>query len=172
MSVVFGPPMQNTANNLQGCVTRAELDCPILGKPTELQKNVLPCELDVLRYWQFLKASVEKPGIIPKRHNLTAKVAADIVEIWASASISSITVWSVTMRIDKLIESYLKLIKSAKRDADKDGYKMKLMRFKDDLSSLFDICSCKCKDFNNCRCVKDKKVPKIEHAFLKDQCQT
>ena len=47
---VFGPPMQNTANNLQGCVTRAELDCPILGKPTELQKNVLPCELDVLRY--------------------------------------------------------------------------------------------------------------------------
>ena len=78
---VFGSPMQSAANNMTGCVTRADLDCPILGKTSELQKNVLPCGLDVLRYWQFLKASVEKPGIIPKRHNLTAKVAADIVEI-------------------------------------------------------------------------------------------
>ena len=66
---------------MTGCVTRADLDCPTLGQPYEMSKNGLPSGIDVLRYWKFLKASVEKPGIIPKRHDLTRKVVGDKVEI-------------------------------------------------------------------------------------------
>jgi len=31
---------------------------------------------------------------------------------------------------------------------------------------FFDIACCKCVDFNNCNCLKDKKVPKLEQAFF------
>ena len=89
--------------SMAGCITRAELDCPILGKPADLQRNILPCGLDVLRYWKFLKSSVETPGIIPKRHDITARIAADLSEIWASASLPSITAWSIITRIENYL---------------------------------------------------------------------
>lgn len=127
----------------------------------------MPSGIDVLRYWKFLKASVEKPGIISRRHDLTRKVVGDKVEICTSASIPTITVWSVTMRINKLIESYQKLIKSAKIYMDKSCYKMTFVLFKDEILSLFDICPCKCNDLTKCGCVRDKKLPKMEHAFWK-----
>ena len=146
---------------MTGCVTRADLDCSTLGQPYEMSKNGLPSGIDVLRYWKFLKASVEKPGIISKRHDLTRKVVGDKVEICTSASIPTITVWSVTMRIDKLIESYQKLIKSAKIYMDKSCYKITFVLFKDEILSLFDICPCKCNDLTKCGCVRDKKLPKI-----------
>ena len=56
--------MQSAANNMTGCDTRAGLDCPNLGQPYKMSKNGLPSGIEVLRYWNFLKASVEKPGII------------------------------------------------------------------------------------------------------------
>ena len=72
---------------MTGCVTRADLDCPTLGQPYEMSKNGLPSGIDVLRHWKTLKASVEKPGIISRRHDLTRKVVGDKVEICTSASI-------------------------------------------------------------------------------------
>ena len=158
-------PMQRAASGMTGCVTRADLDCPTLGQPYEMSKNGFPSGIDVLRYWKFLKASVEKPGIISRRHDLTRKVVGDKVEICTSASIPTITVWSVTMRINKLIESYQKLIKFAKIYMDKSCYKMTFVLFKDEILSLFDICPCKCNDLTKCGCVRDKKLPKMEHAF-------
>lgn len=80
-------PLQRAASDMTGCVTRADLDCPTLGQPYEMSKNGLPSGIDVLRYWKFLKASVEKPGIISRRHDLTRKVVGDKVEICTSASI-------------------------------------------------------------------------------------
>lgn len=41
--------------------------------------------------------------------------------------------------------------------------------FKEDSLKLFDICSCKCKDFENFNCDKTHKVPKQEREFLLDQ---
>ena len=69
-------PMHRAASGMMGCVTRADLDCPTLGQPYEMSKNGFPSGIDVLRYWKFLKASVEKPGIISRRHDLTRKVVA------------------------------------------------------------------------------------------------
>ena len=74
---------------------RKEKSAPILGQPHEISKNGLPSGIDVLRYWKFLNASVEKPRIISKRHGLTRKGVGDKVEICTSASIPTIRVWSV-----------------------------------------------------------------------------
>ena len=60
------------------------------------------------------------------------------------------------MRINKLIESYQKLIKSAKIYMDKSCYKMTFVLFKDGILSLFDICPCKCNDLAKCGCVREK----------------
>ena len=162
-------PMQRAASDMTDCVTRADLDCPTLGQPYEMSKNGLPSGIDVLRCWKFLKASVEKPGIISRRHDLTWNVVGDNFEICTSGSIPTITVWSVTMRINKLIESYQKLIKSAKIYMDKSCYKTTFVLFKDEIISLFDIFQCKCNDLAKCGCVRDKNCQKMEHAFLKDK---
>lgn len=37
---------------------------------------------------------------------------------------------------------------------------------------LFDISSCKCKDFSKCDCPKDKKIPVNEQSFISDQRTT
>ena len=120
------------------------------------QKKLLHSGIDVLRHWKFPNASVEKPGIFIEKARFDAKVVYDKVEICTSASIPTITVWSVTMRINKLIESYQKLIKSAKIYMDKSCYKMTFVLFKDEILSLFDICPCKCNDLAKCGCVREK----------------
>lgn len=49
-------------------------------------------------------------------------------------------------------------------------YKMSVEMFRSDIiSSLFNICSCKCNDLNKSFCTAPRKVPQIEHEFLKDQ---
>ena len=107
-----------------------------------------------------------------RRHDLTRKVVGDKVENCTSASIPTITVWSVTMRIKKLIESYQKMIKSAKIYMDKSCFKTTFVLFKDEIISIFDICPCKGNDLSKCGCVREKKLPKdlfgsgfIRHRF-------
>ena len=41
--------------------------------------------------------------------------------------------------------------------------------FHESIGSLFDISTCKCTNFANCTCPKDKKVPFQEQQFLSDQ---
>ena len=33
---------------------------------------------------------------------------------------------------------------------------------------LFDICSCKCRDYDMCRCIKEKRIPFAEIVFFID----
>ena len=88
--------------------------------------NVLPPQLDVLRYWKHIKCAEEEPGIIPVRKEIVDIVASDVQKIWSSASIPTIELRSITMRINVLIDSYLNLSKSAKRDGEKEAYKRKV----------------------------------------------
>lgn len=44
-----------------------------------------------------------------------------------------------------------------------------MTRLQDGLRKLFDVCSCKCRDLDECTCPRKRKVPCIEKAFLKDQ---
>ena len=89
--------------------------------------NVLPHQLDFLRYWKHIKCAEEEPGIIPVRKEIVDIVVSDVEKIWSSASIPTIEfLLSITMRINVLIDSYLNLSKSAKRDGEKEAYKRKV----------------------------------------------
>ena len=68
--------------------------------------NVLPHQLDVLRYWKHIKCAEEEPGIIPVRKEIVDIVASDVQKIWSSASIPTIELQSIIMRINVLIDSY------------------------------------------------------------------
>ena len=45
----------------------------------------------------------------------------------------------------------------------------KSTRFENSLNDLFDISHSQCKEFTSCQCVKEKKVPRAEQEFLRDQ---
>ena len=96
-------------------------------------------------------------------------IASKISEIWISASIPTIKLWSIIKRIDTLIETYLKLGKFAKRDLHKEFFKTKLAGFKVEIGMLFDVAACKCRDLGHCYCIMDLKVPNSENIFLVDQ---
>lgn len=50
------------------------------------------------------------------------------------------------------------------------SYQEKVQVFqKDAQARLFDIAACKCKDFKNCKCDKERRVPQMELEFLLDQ---
>ena len=58
------------------------------------------------------------------RKEIVDIVVSDVEKIWSSASIPTIEfLLSITMRINVLIDSYLKLPKSAKRDGEKEANK-------------------------------------------------
>ena len=143
--------------------------CPILGYPSALKSNVLPTNGDILRHWKLLKMSDEKPGAIPKRHVLTTKISSNVVEIWNSASIPAIQTWSILRRIDSLIDQYLGILKSMKRDSSREKFRNKLSEFEENLRLLFDVAQCQCAGLEECKCPKYKKVPQMEHQFLIDQ---
>jgi len=55
------------------------------------------------------------------------------------------------------------------KKVNSDTYNRNVDKFKKDMSTLFDITACKCKEFKACSCPRDEKVPKRERMFLKDQ---
>ena len=60
------------------------------------------------------------------------------------------------------------ILKSYQTRKDKKHYNLKLEKFKQEASKLFDICTCKCKE-TVCHCCKTRKVTPQEMEFLNDQ---
>ena len=154
---------------------RADLtskECPISGTPAELPRWVLPSNGDVLRYWRLLLKNEQqllKQGLPPSKGELYCKIAADVGEIWALASVPIIECKSISKRVNFLVEKFRALQKSMKRDVGKQAFEQKKLAFQDFLGKLFDICSRKCRMFEFCNCSKVYKVAKLEKAFLQDQ---
>ena len=69
---------------------RANLSCPISGTPSAIPENILPNKGDVLRYWRLLANTEVEPGLIPTRHEMAAKIASNVFDIWEMASIPTI----------------------------------------------------------------------------------
>ena len=65
---------------------------------------------------------------------------------------------------------YLSILKSFNSRKEQTTFKQKVENF-ESLSKvrLFDICSCKCTDFNPCSCKRELKIPTNEQMFLTDQ---
>ena len=55
-------------------------------------------------------------------------------------------------------------------EASKHGKRArKALKFKENLTKLFDITFCQCLNFTSCCCPKEMRVPKREQNFLTDQ---
>ena len=95
-----------------------------------------------------------KQGLPPSKGELYCKIAADVGEIWALASVPIIESKSISKRVNSLVEKFRALYKSMKRDTGKQAFEQKKLAFQEFLGKLFDICSCKCRMFAICNCSK------------------
>lgn len=147
--------------------TRKASRCCIFGNIEELKGNMLPTYKDVMKFYNFvryqlkIKMDTQKE---PAISDVAEIVAVRIETIWHKASIATVS----HKRIIQLIRAYHSkckhLIKSWKRlPVDKKEV------FQTNSNKLFDVSSCKCKEFLQCNCPKKTKVPKEEQSFLADQ---
>ena len=152
-------------------LTIEALTCPISGTPSEMPRNILPSNGSIIRYWRLLANpnTHSKSGGLPSRHEVVAKVAKEVIDIWFTSSIPTIALRSIEKRINVLIDLYKSFQKSMKRDANKEKFEEKSSQFQARLNELLDISACKCNLFEKCRCIKGARVPKEEQVFLNDQ---
>ena len=68
----------------------------------------------------------------------------------------------------KRLDQYFDLKKNLSRKESKI-FKKKLAKFYESIGTLFDISTCKCTNFANCACSREKKVPVQEQQFLSNQ---
>ena len=113
-------------------VELTSIECPICGTPAELPRWVLPSNGDVLRYWRLLLKNEQqllKQGLPPSKGELYCKIADDVGEIWALASVPIIESKSISKRVNSLVEKFRALYKSMKRDTSKQAFEQKKDRF-------------------------------------------
>ncbi|CAH2098548.1 unnamed protein product [Euphydryas editha] len=121
--------------------TRKNLKCPIFGESAELRNNLLPT------YESIADIFTNK-----------------IDTLWIKSSIPIVT----HKRVLQILKCYHSKCYNLKKSLKKLK-KEKLEEFRVKSRMLFDIAACKCKEFQSCTCRKEKKVPKEEQIFLKDQ---
>ena len=130
----------------------------IFGAPlAELPSTQLPLQSEVARHFLFLKTNKHKSNkeIIPVLGQL-------LIEIWNRASIPSQSLKNVNTKLSRLMERGSEASKQGKRA-------QKALKFKENLTKLFDITFCQCLNFASCCCPKEMRVPKREQTFLTDQ---
>lgn len=148
--------------------TRQSYKCPLFGNMEDLKENMLPTYENVMKFYEWTRfhLKIERNSRKePSFSDIAKRVSLRIESIWKKASIPTVS----HNRVLQLLKAYhskcKNFIKSQKRPSD-DKKKDIIRQSK----LLFDICSCKCKDFLlQCNCSKERKVPKEEQAFLIDQ---
>ena len=79
-----------------------------------------PSNGSIISYWRLLANPHTHPksGGLPSRHEVVAKVAKEIINVWLKNSIPTISLRSTEKRINVLINQYKSIQKSMKRDAN------------------------------------------------------
>ena len=138
----------------------------LLGSAKPLNHGQLPLISDIMLALSN-ERMVKKSEINPKRAQIKGKVAEEVKLIWDDASIPSKSLPRIKDMIESLNNELDGLRKSQKRYPKSELVESKQNQFKNKCSMLFDIAACQCK--KNCTCPHEKKVPKKEQRFLKDQ---
>lgn len=126
------------------------------------------CSLHLQKEWQVEKGARKKH--VHFVSDISINVAKQVVDIWKSASLPHILLdKTVASKIRDYYDKYLALFSHYSRRIKGKNYKQNIDAFLADSNKLFDICSCKCLQFNRCTCLKDKKVPPKQREFLADQ---
>lgn len=150
------------------CTRSAVPECPIFGIPMEHNGRNLPTFCDAIKHYLLLRheSKMELNGKDPSFKDISSKVVDHIVNAWDKASIPTVSRRRIEALFKSFYDNYGKILKSFRKNQCTEN---KLDHFKSGANIIIDICSCKCRDFNNCHCVMDKKVPAIEREFLTDQ---
>lgn len=155
--------------------TRQTTCCPVFGLPEKLPVSQLPTYNDVMKYYLFIRYELkpDKTTKEPTVHDISERLATEILDIWRKASLPTVSFKRVLQLIRSYHEKYRRLLKPYQDRRTNKKYQEKITEFVTESQRLFDICSCKCKLTNSkCTCSKDSRVPKEEVSFLIDQRTT
>jgi len=138
----------------------------VTGQPIEFHKNQLPKCTDVFRAYQFHVNS----GKVTTVHERATLVAQEVKEMYDRASIPTVELISIVIRVKRLVAKVQSLGKYSKSKKSSSKYQQSLQS----LENLFDICACKCYDIgarerSSCICPLAYKIPVIEWDFWIDQ---
>jgi len=144
--------------------SRSKVNCPILGKPEDLKVNVLPTTDDLLKYYLHLKEESHKQ----KPRGLLSKIVDDVMQIWETSSLPTLSKPRVTELKRKRLDQYFDLKKNVNRK-ETENFKKKLAKFHENFGSLFDILTFKCTNIATYACPREKKVPVKEQQYRVSQ---
>ena len=144
--------------------TRKSLEFPIFDRVCELKRNQLPTHADCLKSILFKKRKnqIDSGGQQPSISIICKEVCSEVMTIYASASIPSLSETRIIELLKKYHSKYTSLLKSYKARCNVESFKSKTDEFLDDSKILFDFACCKCDSFDSCSCSKAKKIPRIE----------
>ena len=150
--------------------TRGVISCEIIDQPpSQFNYSSLPTNGDVLKAWNWERIEKRVNGREPSWKQIRKFLVSKLEEIWARASIPTVSTVTIESKVEALHSQYRNLQKSFKRDKNKGPYIKKRNDFILKCDKLFDICSCKCHPNKKCICTAERQVPKIEIKFLQDQ---
>lgn len=150
--------------------TRLQWDCPIFGYPKVLSDTYLPTYDDVMKFYLYVRHEL-KPDISskePKVSEILDIVMEKVENVWVKASITTVSRTRMLQMGKAYHDKYRNILRSKGRKGT-EHYDLAVEKFLNDSKRLFDVASCKCKLFSECKCKKDKKVPVLEQEFLVDQ---
>ena len=87
-------------------VSRSKNRCPLLGGPQLLKENTLPTVEDVLKHYLQLYSTFKVDKNEP--HGLATKVIDDVLHIWESSSLPTIS----KQRAKEIFQNYLQKYKN------------------------------------------------------------
>lgn len=155
--------------------TRQSVGCFVFGSPSELPQSQLPTESDVIKKWNLVRYQLKTDALEPTILAILHLVAEDVMKIWVRASLPILTVARVRSKIQALHENYRNSLKKFSNLEQQGQCKAQLLldemtKYRQESENrLFNICTCKCPDFEKCSCSKERRVPKREIDFLSDQ---
>lgn len=154
--------------------TRKETCCPVFGLPEKLPVSQLPTYNAVMKYYLFIKYELKlsKTTKEPTVHDISQRLATEILDIWQKASLPTVSFKRVLQLIRSYHDKYRCLLKPYQGRQTNEKYQEKINKFVTESQRLFDVCSCKCKVISECDCSKNSRVSKEGVCFLLDQRTT
>lgn len=149
-------------------LTRSEFECPLFGPPKDMPVNKLPTYEEVLRccFFENYKIAFDSKKIckfFPNCSSCSSKVKA----LYDKASTPTVTTYRMIQLISSCHDSYRHLMKSFKRDKEKETFRQKLQNWRQRHWCFFDMSACKCKIPYSCNC---QKVPEVCECPISISC--
>lgn len=150
--------------------TRQKLECPIFGHPKQLSELSLPTYYDIMKYYLYIRHELKPDATSqePTMSEILDILIKKVETIWSKASIPVVSRTRMLQMGKTYHDKYRNILRSKGRKGT-EKYDSIVASFLNESKRLFDVAACKCKEFSECKCEKEKKVPKLEQDFLLDQ---